>query len=132
MKKRQPKKSKPYGKNKRSFDAVMAAYRNFSVVSISAVPIGGGARGVTSPKKPTPVEFRCDVDRAIKLRLKGATIEQFREAYIEYDSEDSIEMEMHAQSVLGNQRHSIEQRLGAEFVHRGIYPIRKGYFHVVR
>lgn len=134
MQRKQPKKAKRnYAKAKKAFDAVMAAYRNFSVVSIKAVNLGANSQGVANPAKPTPIEFRCDVDKAVKLRLKGATVAQFRETYAEYDSEDSIEMEMHAQRVLGDRRHSIEQRLGAEFLRRGIYPIGgKGYFHVIR
>lgn len=133
MKKSQPKKEKrQYAKAKKAFDSVMSAYRNLMVITVSAVNVNGGSKGSTNPAKPTPTDFRCDVERAVKLRLKGATEAQFLKAYIEFDSEDSIEQEVHAQKVIGSKRHSIEQRLGAEFLRRKLYPIQNGYFRSIR
>lgn len=127
------KVKREYAKPKKAFDSVMAYYRTTLVTTIRAVNIDAPAAGSVNPAKPTPQEFRYDVDMAIKAKLKGTTLSQFRQAYVWYDSEDAIEREVHAQAVLGSRRHSIEQRLGAEFIRRKLYPVHgRGYFHVVR
>lgn len=137
MKKKQPKKPKEFAKNKQAFDRVMAHVRNLEgsmVGSIGAVQLGGSGGGSKDLVKPTPVDFRCDVSKAIKAKCpKDISLVAFEEAYLEYDSEDAIEREMHAQKVLGNRRHSVEQRVGEEFIRRGIFPVQgKGYFFHIR
>jgi hypothetical protein len=139
----QKKKVKDYAKPKAAFDEVMAAYRAFSEVTIgTGMPLVIEEKNMVNkralsnpsptspnPAKPSSIEFRCEVDLAVKSKLKGATLARFRAAYVLYDSDDSIEREMYAHKILGNRRHSIEQRIGAEFMRR---KLDKGYFHVVR
>jgi hypothetical protein len=80
------------------------------------------------------VEFWADIFLAIAAAIpKDIDLVKYHLAYTLYDSEDDIECELHAQELLGNRRHSVEQRLGAEFIKRGIFPVQaKGYFYCPR
>jgi hypothetical protein len=76
------------------------------------------------------VDFWADVFLAIKVAVpKDIDLVKFHIAYTLYDSDDAIDRELWAQKTLHDRRHSVEQRLGAEFIRRGIHPVMgKGYF----
>jgi len=72
------------------------------------------------------LDFFCDVEVAIRASLpKAVSWERFREVYFEYDSDDETERNTHAFKKLGGRCHSVEQRVGAEFLRREIYPLGK-------
>lgn len=136
-----PPKSKPnasHRENKRAFDSVIRHMRKSGrpwmapshAVNLSA----GGKGGSPNPAKPTMVEFWADIFLAIAAAIpKDIDLVKYHLAYTLYDSEDDIECELHAQELLGNRRHSVEQRLGAEFIKRGIFPVQsRGYFYCPR
>lgn len=134
QKKQQPKN---FAKNKKAFDVVMRHLRDLGRPQIGGVGAvnpaqGGGKPAPRNPAKPTPVDFRCDVFMAIGAACpKDIDLVQFFLAYVlgEADQEDDIAREMHAQKLLHDRRHSVEQRLGAEFIRRGLFPVQgKGYF----
>jgi len=134
MKKR---KSPQFAKRKHAFDSVLDSYRAARgvQVGVSAVNIGSGGKGTTNHVRPTLVDFRADVELVFHKVFKAETAwRAFEEAYINFDSEDYIEREVHAQSILGETMHSLAQGLGAEFIKRGIYPLHgKGsYFRTIR
>lgn len=87
-----------------------------------------------NPMKPTTVDFWADVCRAIKSACpRDVSFKKFHMAYTLYDSTEVIDVEKHAHKILGDRRHSVEQRVGAEFVRRKIWPVQgKGYFHAIR
>jgi hypothetical protein len=139
MTKSQKSKKPQFAARKKAFDAVLEAYRSAKDVTggIGAAAIGEGGKGVSNPVKPSLTDFRCDVDRVINkcvpesdkvMRLR------FRLAYIEFDSENPIDMEVMAEKVIGSGRHNLEQGMGAEFIKRGLYPLhgKRGYFHTIR
>lgn len=126
-----------YRKNKKAFDTVMRHLRMIGVPTlghVGAINPEGGRSSARNPVKPTMVEFRCDVFMAIKDSIpRDISLIDFHLAYTLYDSEDEIEREKHAQTILHDRRHSVEQRIGAEFVKRGIYPVQgRGYFYAPR
>ena len=92
--------------------------------------------GSPNPAKPTPLDFICDVDMAIKKCTKTSQeLHDFYRAWVDYDSSDPIEINMHAESIFGQLTClRFEQGLGALFVKRNIYPVsgERGYFHTVR
>jgi hypothetical protein len=99
-----------------------------------AVNLGGGSGAPSSKNNvaPTLVEFRCDVLLAIKASMpRGVKLSNFFLAYLLYDSEDELERNTFAAKVLGGRVHSVEQRIGAEFVRRAIWP-EMVYFHPPR
>lgn len=128
------KKSPRFSQNKHGFDEVVKSLRdmwrvtNGHVGAVNPDSVGGAPR---DPAKPTPVEFRADVCRTIQQTLpKNVELREFMLAYLVYDSEDAMECSIWAQRVLGARMHSVEQRLGAEFIARGISPVQaKGYFY---
>jgi len=134
------KKSKNYRLNKQAFDQVIDFYRKFIDAKLGSngvlnpEQVGSGGGGSKNPAKPTPLDFKSDVELVIKAKLpKFVTLREFEKTYVQYDSEDEIEREVYAQKLLGDKRHSVEQRLGEEFVRRGIFPVQgKGYFHCLR
>jgi hypothetical protein len=131
-KKKQPRE---YRKNKKAFDSVLSYFRKFMVSTIGASkPMGGGGKTSPNPTKPSVIDYRADVMKAVSAKLpKDVPLSKFLAAYVLYDSEDSIERELHAQKVIGDRRHSVEQRLGEEFIRRGIFPVQgKGYFYTLR
>lgn len=95
---------------------------------------GGGKPAAKNPAKPSMVEFRADVFLAIGAACpKDIDMVKFHLAYTLYDSEDALDRELHAQKILHDRRHSVEQRLGAEFIRRGIFPVQgRGYFYAPR
>lgn len=130
------KKPPQFAARKKAFDAVLEAYRNAKDTgSIGAVAIGEGGKGVSNPVRPSLTDFRCDVDRVLFKCIKdGGLMARFACAYIMYDSDDPIEMEVYAEKVVGSGRHGLEQGIGNEFIKRGIYPLhgKRGYFHTIR
>jgi len=135
QKKKAPK-PKEYRRNKRAFDRVMSRLRAFSNIQIGPAGVtkyDGGARGAQRDlAEPTAIDFRCDVMKAIESKISTETLLiKFHIAYLNFDSVDYIEREMHAHKVIGERRHRLEQRIGAEFIRRGIYPTRN-YFYFER
>lgn len=129
----QKRKPKDHRKAKRAFDSVMVYFRRCAVATLGASKLpGSSGKSSPNPVKPSVIDFRADVMKAVVARLpKDISVERFTSAYIEFDSEDYIEGEVYAQKILGDRRHSAEQRCGDEFVLRGIYPVT-GYFTTVR
>ena len=132
------KKQKPlFGARKKAFDRVMECYRSAKDTNggIGAMVIGAGGKGVMNPVRPTLTDFRCDCDRVFKhcLREESDKI-RFRLAYLEFDSEDSIEREIFADKVYGSGRHNLEQGMGARFMSQGLYPLygKGAYFTTIR
>lgn len=130
----QKPKKKEFAKNKRAFDAVMSHYRSLlGIGSISAMNMAASAKGSPNPTRPTPLDFRCDVDKAIKKIVAARHRARFIAVYILTEGETDIEQEMLADKIIGGARHSFEQRLGEQFVQRKIFPVQgRGYFHTIR
>ena len=130
-------KEKPYAQNKKAFDAVMIYFRRMDrpmLKPMGAVNPDGGSHGpnVKNPVKPLPLDFWSDVLLAIRAVLpRGVSLSNFMLAYLLYDSEIEVERNKHAIRVLGGRAHSVEQRLGAEFVRRKIWPLG-GYLNPPR
>ena len=119
------KKTPNFAKQKRAFNATMEAYRKTraNVTMIGCVNIDSGGGGCSIDKaKPTPCEFRCDVEKAVEALVATKYHLHFWAAYTWYDSEDVLDREMFAQCMLGDRRHSWEQRLGAKFIEIGLFP----------
>lgn len=132
-----PKKTTAYSKNKKAFDTVMLHLRRMDAPQLGALgamdfrQVGGSATS-KNPIAPNAVEFRCDVLLAIKASIpKGVSLKNFALAYLLYDSDDETERNVYAQKVLGGRVHSVEQRIGAEFVRREIWP-ETAYMHPPR
>lgn len=122
-----PKKTTAYAKNKRAFDDVMNRLRGLGSPKLG--PVGAidfsktGGASPRNPAAPTTVDFRCDVLMAIKAAMpKGVRLTKFIQAYMLWDSEDALEQNIFSQKILGGRVHSVEQRIGAEFVRRKIWP----------
>ena len=135
---RQDKPKANHSGNKRAFDAVLNHVRKIGRPWLSpshAVnPELAGSGGSRNPAKPNLVEFWADVFLAVKASCpRDVSLVKFHLAYTLYDSEDVIENELHAHRTIGDRRHSVEQRVGAEFIRRGIYPTQgRGYFWAER
>jgi|ERR1035437_89956 hypothetical protein len=128
-----PKKKPPqFAKRKRAFDAVLEAYRGAKDTGgIGAIAMGGGGKGVSNPAKPSLTDLRCDVDKVVnKCCPRKIDRLRFRLAYIEYDSPDPIEMGRYADKMIVG-KDNLEQGIGALFISREIYPIKK-YFKTIR
>ena len=93
-----------------------------------------GSGGSRNPAKPNTVEFWADAFIAIRSACpRDINLVDFHLAYTLFDSEDAIEQEKHADRLLGGRRHSVEQRVGEEFIKRHIYPVQgRGYFYTER
>lgn len=139
-KKKEKVKNANHAANKRAFDGVMTHLRLLGRPWLSPchavnpeATISGGSR---NPAKPTSVEFWCDVFIAIRATCpRDISYVRFFLAYVlgDADQEDAIARELHAQKTLGDRRHSVEQRVGAEFIRRGIFPVQaRGYFYCPR
>lgn len=122
----------PYRRNKKAFDSVIIYYKRMDrpmLKPLGAInPEAGKSKGSSyrNPVKPSLLELWCDVQIAIRAVLpKGVTYEKFETVYFQFDSEDETERNTHAYKMFGGRCHSIEQRVGAEFVRRGIYPLGK-------
>lgn len=128
MTNQKPKKTTAYKKNKKAFDVIVLHLRRMDcpqLGSLGAMNFDEACRSSTTrnPIAPNAVEFRCDVLLAIKAAMpKGIRLMNFILAYLLYDSDDEIERGVYAQKILGGRVHSVEQRIGAEFVRRGIWP----------
>lgn len=91
-------------------------------------PEAGAIRGSNyrNPLKPLTLEVWCDVQAAIKAVLpKAVSWAKFEVTYLRWDSESETERNTHAYKMLGGRCHSVEQRVGAEFIRREIYPLGK-------
>ncbi len=135
QKKRKPEPA--YTKNKKAFDAVITHFRRMGRPQLGAIVAmnfekAGGSPSAKNPSAPTPVDFGCDVILAVTAAMpKGITLESVKQAYFEFDSDDEIERNVYAGKILKGRVHSVEQRLGAEFVRRAIWPLTT-YFHPPR
>jgi hypothetical protein len=130
------KKKVPYAKRKKAFDTVLEAYRSAKDLTggLGAITISDTGKPAKNFVKPTLSDFRCDVVKVFTKILTQDNVLAFYKAYIEFDSTDTIEMEMHADKLIGSGRHNLEQGMGAEFIKRGIYPTtgKGGYFKTIR
>jgi hypothetical protein len=127
------KSGKDYSRPKRAFDEVRDAWSRFNCAGlIAATNYASGQPGSKSPATPSKSDFIVDFENAIRpiLEKRNISFSKFTEAYRSV-FDDDIEREMHAQAVLGSMRHSIEQRCGALFITRGLFPVKK-YFTVIR
>lgn len=84
------------------------------------------------PSKTLPAEFRCDVEQTVERVVAVKYHQWFWAAYGWFDSVDTIEREYFVQRLLGDRRHSWEQRLGAKFLEVGLDPPTKYFDHVRR
>jgi hypothetical protein len=118
---RKKKKANP-GKNKKAFDSVMATYRQLGRTGFGNVRIGGEPGAQYKVKtNPSPVEFRADVSKQVLKVVKGDKLAWFWSAY-SFDSPDPQDIELFVQFMLGDRRHSWEQRIGLKFVESKIFP----------
>jgi hypothetical protein len=118
------KKVPNFAKQKRAFDQVLEAYRNSRAHNgLGSVNLTV-SKGTTclDPAKPNMPEFRADVECVVEALVAVKYHLWFWAAYSWFDSTDAIERELFAQRLLGDRRHSWEQRLGARFIETGIYP----------
>jgi hypothetical protein len=131
--KRVQKKPGEFRRNKKAFDSVLGHFRKCSGSGLGASkPIGDGGRTTPNPIKPSVVDFRADVMKAVKKRMpKDIPFIRFDITYVQYDSDDQIDQERFAQKMFGERRHIFEQWIGEEFIRRGIHPCTK-YFTVKR
>ena len=104
------------------------------ISTVSAVNIGAPSGGSRNPAKPTPLDFRCDVDKAVKTIVPEGKLRRFYLAYTTPASEDEIEQGVFEQSILGGVRHRLGAAFGRScFIKRGLYPVQgRGYFYSVR
>jgi|ERR1019366_10231658 hypothetical protein len=114
---------------KKAFDVVMQAYRDSVGSELGATQYSDRGSPSEPGLKPTPLDFRCDVDRVIKkcVRNLGA----FRAVYIDCETDDEIEIGRRAQRIIGGGMHNLEQGMGALFIHRELSPPSK-YFKINR
>ena len=117
------KKPKKYRENKKAFDDTMALYRNAFSAIIGASQIKDSSRAkYKTGIRPSTVEFRADVAKVVKVIVKEKDdLQWFWAAYM-WDSPSDIECEVFVQRMLGNRRHSWEQRIGELLRRKGIYP----------
>lgn len=122
--------AKPYALHKRAFDDVILYFRRMDRPMLKAMGAVDLERASQSGAKYKPqrkamsLDFWTDVTVVMTTMLpRGVTLKNFMLAYVVFDSDDEIERNTHAHKILGGRCHSVEQRLGAEFVKRGIYPV---------
>jgi len=137
MKSQKSKKPPQFSKRKKAFDSVLAAFRDAKDTNggIGSIVLGAGGKGVMNPVRPSLTDFRCDVMKVLNHCLRTYIDRlRFRLAYLEFDSESSIEREMFADKVFGSGRHSIEQGVGARLISKGVYPLygKGAYFTTIR
>ena len=124
----QKKKVKNYSKPKRAFDSVLAKYRISESAQIGAVALGSACGAKFKRKiKPSVIEFRADVVNVIKAVIPSADDRLWFMAAYSFDSPNPIDIEVFVGLMLGDRRHSYEQRMGQRFLDLGIYPTKK-YF----
>ena len=79
------------------------------------------------------MDFKCDVDKAVKVVVPAAKHPRFYAVYGASWTDDVIELGMLANKLLGGVHHSWEQRLGELFIRLGLFPVQnRGYFYCVR
>jgi hypothetical protein len=123
---KQAKKTKNYEKNKRAFDKVFARYRALLTTSVSATNIEtAGGKPKNKPVKLRPLDYKCDVDRAVKIVVPPNRRTKFYAVYGITWTDDEIELGVVADKVLGGVHHSWEQRLGELFIRLGLYKTRQ-------
>lgn len=132
-----PKKVKPpkFAVNKRAFDETLRAFRDSHGNALGAMQYNDSSGVPRYEAKPTPTDFKCDVEKVIsKCAKKWPGLKNFYLAYVVFDSDDTIEIEVHANRVIGEGRHGLEQGMGAEFIRRKLFPAqgKKGYFNAIR
>jgi len=123
---------KPYALNKRAFDQVILYFRRMDRPLLKAVgAVDPGRAEQKGPRykpmrKAISLDLWCDIMSAIRASMpRGIPLSKFMLAYIVFDSDDELERNTHAHKILGGRCHSVEQRLGSEFVQRGIHPVKK-------
>lgn len=121
-----------WAKNKKAFDRVMMAYNSFLLSAnfgLAAMQYGDNS-GVRCAAKPRPIDFIVDVDVILEKCVKDS---RFYLVYVS-DIEDEISIGMRAQAIFGAKMHPMEQKIGAVFIKRGLFPLRgrKGYFNTIR
>jgi hypothetical protein len=130
------RKLKPqFAARKKSFDAVMACYRQAQDTGLGTASIDGGGKGVSNPVRPSLTDFRCDCENIFnKVVTAQDMVVRFRACYINYDSENLIDNDLYADKVIGSMRHGLEQGIGALFIKNGLYPLhgKGGYFTSIR
>jgi hypothetical protein len=127
-------RKRDYRRNKLAFDSVLSHMKRIGRPwmspsrALDMANIGSG--GSRNPAKPNTVEFWADAFIAIRSACpRDINMVTFHLAYTLFDSEDVIEQEKHADKLLGGRRHSVEQRVGEDFIRRKIYPVQsRGYF----
>src|ERR1035438_4219785 len=125
------KKVPNYAKQKAAFDQVMEAYRKSRSHNGLGAASWSASKGATArdPAKPNPSEFRADVENIVEALVAVKYHQWFWAAYSWFDSDEDIEREAFVQRLLGNRRHSWEQRLGAKFIELGLFPPTKYFQH---
>lgn len=124
---RKKKRQNP-GKNKRAFDRVMATFRRLEQANIGCVRIGGEPGAQYKIKtKPSAVEFRADVQKVVHSVVKDAEKRVWFWSAYSFDSPDPMDIEIFTYAMLGDRKHSWEQRCGKSFVEAGLFPTKK-YF----
>lgn len=79
-----------------------------------------------NPVKPSSLEFWTDVVKAFRAaKPQAVPLYKFLAAYMLFDSESELERNTFASKMIGVRVHSCEQRVGAEFIRRGIWPLQK-------
>jgi hypothetical protein len=123
-----------FGLNKKAFDSVMACYKTSQFTGIEATDYAKNSSLPSTPAiyrgKPTTQDFRIDVSLVFRKVVPPEMLSRFESAYLCYDSDDPIENEVVADKLLGKRRHLWEQKCGAEFLIRGIYPAVR-YFNAI-
>lgn len=130
------KKPKEFAKQKKAFDSVLNYFRSLSGLgSISAVNLeSAGGRGTPNLARPSPIDFRVDCHKVFKKIVPSRAMARFLRVYTVEECRTELIQEMIADKVLGPSRHSYEQRIGAEFIKRHIFPVqgRGGYFTTIK
>lgn len=128
-----PKKKVPnFAKQKRAFDEVLAAYRQSRSHNGLGSANLSASKGATAqdPAKPNMSEFRADVETIVEALVAVKYHPWFWAAYSWFDGDDDLEREMFTQRLIGDRRHSWEQRLGGKFIEVGLFPPKKYFDHM--
>jgi hypothetical protein len=106
----------------------MAAFRKLDGANIGCVRIGGEPGALYKMKsKPSAVEFRADVQKLVHIVVKDPEKRVWFWGTYAFDSPDPLDIEVFTYAMLGNRKHSYEQRIGKLFVDLGLFPVKK-YF----
>lgn len=128
VKKRPPN----YAKQKKAFDNVLSRYRALSTIgTMSVSKFDQTGKATPNLAKPNGMDFLADCQKVIEKVVPAKFLVRFWQVYIHRESEELVQ-EMLSDKVFGARRHSWEQRCGAEFIKRGIYPVQQKYFNTLR